>query len=54
MNKRLQIDFFMLTCQMKVACSDLYICKHPKAKVDFQLENVFALEQILCIPTIWL
>jgi hypothetical protein len=40
MNKHLKIDLFILTCQMKVGCCDLFICKHPKAKVGFQLENV--------------
>ncbi len=35
-----EIDLFMLTCQMKVACCDLYICKHPKVKVHFQFKNV--------------
>jgi len=35
-----EIDLFMLMCQMKVACCNLYICKHPKVKVGFQLENV--------------
>jgi hypothetical protein len=40
MNKHLKIDLFMSTCQMKVACCDLYICKHPKVEIGFQLENV--------------
>jgi len=44
MNKHLKIDSIMLMCQMKVACCDLYICKHSKAKIGFQFKNVLAFQ----------